>query len=144
MTGQILRFGNMIEVGNPCISNPTPQRWFNTDAFKPIPPNTYLLRTNPLQYDCLTGPKYWVLDATLIKNVAITERIHSEFKIAAYNATNRLNRSAPDTNVQSSFFGQARNQGAPGGSFGAQSQQFEGGNPAITGRQVELGLKIIF
>src|SRR6202158_4495219 len=144
MTGQFLRFGNMIADGKPCISNPTPERWVNTDAFRRVPSNTYLLRTNPLQYDCLTGPKYWVLDGTLIKNVAITERIHGEFKIAAYNATNRLNRGAPDTNIQSSFFGQARFQGAPGGSFGAPSQQVEGGNAAITGRQVELGLKIIF
>ena len=60
----IPRFGNMIVNGNPCIANQTPQHWFNTAAFSPIPANTYVLRTNPLQYDCLTGPKFWNIDGT--------------------------------------------------------------------------------
>ena len=60
--------------------------------------------------------------------------------MAAFNATNRLNRGDPDTNVQSSTFGQTLFQGSPGGSFGAQGATF--GNQS--GRQVELGMKIIF
>jgi hypothetical protein len=60
--------------------------------------------------------------------------------MAAYNATNHLNLGAPNTNVLSSQFGQALFQGSPVGSFGAQSSQL--GN--LSGRQVELGLKIIF
>jgi hypothetical protein len=140
ISGDYPQFGNLIVTGSPCVSNPTPQHWFNTAAFAPIPANTYVLRTNPLQYDCLTGPKFWNLDANLTKAFNITERIHAELKIAAYNATNRLNRGDPDTNVQSSTFGQALFQGSPGGIFGAQQATY--GNQS--GRQAELGLKIIF
>ncbi len=140
MTGDFPQFGNYIVTGNPCISDPTPQHWFNTSVFSPIPANTYVLRTNPLQYDCLTGPKFWVLDGNLTKAFNITERFHAELKMAAYNATNRLNRGDPDTGVTDSTFGQTLYQGAPGGTFGAQGGTY--GNQS--GRQVELGLKIIF
>ena len=140
MTGDFPQFGNLIVNGNPCVSNPTPQHWFNTAAFSPIPANTYVLRTNPLQYDCLTGPKFWVLDGNLTKAFNITDRFHAELKMAAYNATNRLNRGDPDTGVTDSTFGQTLYQGSPGGIFGAQG----GGYGNQSGRQVELGLKIIF
>ena len=140
MSGDFLQFGNLIVNGNPCISNPTPQHWFNTSAFSALPANTYVLRTNPLQYGCLTGPKFWTLDGNLTKSFNITERIHAELKIAAYNATNRLNRGDPDTNVNDSNFGQALYQGSPGGIFGAQTATY--GNQS--GRQAELGLKILF
>jgi hypothetical protein len=99
-----------------------------------------VLRTNPMQYDCLTGPRSWNLDANLTKSVRVTERVHVELRMAAYNATNRLNRGDPDTNVLSSTFGQARFQGSPGGSFGAQGATY--GNQS--GRQVEIGAKIVF
>ncbi|MFN7998748.1 MAG: carboxypeptidase-like regulatory domain-containing protein [Bryobacteraceae bacterium] len=140
MSGDFPRFGNLIVNGNPCVSNPTPDHMFNTAAFSKIPENTYVLRTNPLQYDCLTGPKFWILDANLTKNFAVTERVHAELKMAAYNATNRLNRGDPNTDINSSQFGQAIYQGAPGGTFGAQGGTY--GN--LSGRQVELGLKILF
>jgi hypothetical protein len=63
-----------------------------------------------------------------------------ELKMAAYNAINSLNRGGPNTDVNSSQFGTALFQGTPAANFGAQTQQL--GN--ITGRQVELGLKIRF
>jgi hypothetical protein len=140
ISGDFPQFGNMIVTGNPCISDPTPQHWFNTAAFSPIPANTYVLRTNPLQYGCLTGPHFWNLDGNLTKSFAIHERLHAELKIAAYNVTNRLNRGDPDTNIYDSTFGQALYQGSPGGTFGAQSATY--GNQS--GRQAELGFKLIF
>ncbi len=140
-SGSFPRFGNMIVTGSPCVDNPTPQQWFNTAAFQPIPANTYVLRTNPLQFSCLTGPRFFNVDGTLSKAFKITERVKTEFKMAAYNATNRLNRGNPDTNVYSSTFGQALYQGSPGGTFGQQGATYGTGNG---GRQVELGLKIVF
>ncbi len=139
-SGDFVQFGNLIVTGNPCISNPTPQHWFNTAAFQPIPANTYVLRTNPLQYNCLTGPNFVNVDANLTKAFNITERFHAELKMAAFNALNRLNRGDPNTNVYSGTFGQALYQGSPGGNFGAQGATF--GNQS--GRQVELGFKILF
>ena len=141
VTGDHPRFGNLIVNGDPCSGGRNPQHWFNTAAFSQIPANTYVLRTNPLQYGCLTGPMFFDLDATLSKAFKITEKVKTEFKMAAYNATNRLNRGDPDTNITSSTFGQALFQGSPGGSFGQQGATFGTGN---AGRQMELGLKIIF
>ncbi len=140
-SGDYPRFDNMLVVGDPCSGGRTPQHWFNTAAFQQIPANTYVLRTNPMQFGCLTGPAFFNVDGTLSKAFKITERIRTEFKMAAYNATNKLNRGDPDTNIYSSTFGQALYQGSPGGQFGQQSATYGSGN---SGRQMELGLKIIF
>jgi hypothetical protein len=149
-TGDYPRFNNgyppstsagMLVVGNPCVGNPTQQQWFNTSAFQLLPANTYMLRTNPLQFGCLIGPSFFNLDGTLSKNFRITEKIKAEFKLAAYNATNKLNLGDPNTDINSSLFGKALYQGAPGGTFGRQAASYGPGN---SGRQCELGLKIIF
>jgi hypothetical protein len=139
ISGDFPRFGNMIVSGNPCISDPTPQHWFNTAVFQQIPTNTYVLRQNPLQFSCLTGPHFWNLDASLAKEFHITERFNGQLKVTAYNALNNLNRGDPDTNVNSSTFGEALYQGSPGGTFGAQ-----GAYEYVSGRQVELGFKIFW
>ena len=60
--------------------------------------------------------------------------------MAAYNATNHLNRGNPDLGVTSATFGQALYQGSPAAQFGPQTQQLG----SVSGRQVELGLKFIF
>ena len=141
-SGDFLRFGNLIVTGNPCSVDRNYKHWFNASAFQPYPSDTfYALRTNPMQYDCLTGPKFVNLDGTLSKTFKITERVKTEFKMAAYNATNRLNRGDPNTDVYSGNFGQALYQGSPGGNFGQQGATYGSGN---SGRQVELGLKVIF
>ena len=106
----------------------------------PIAANTYVIRSNPLQFDNLTGPKYWVMDATLAKEFTLTERVRAEFKLAAYNALNRLKRGNPNLSVTSSQFGQALFQGSPSAQFGPQSMELGG----VSGRQVELGMKIVF
>lgn len=143
VSGDFPQFGNMIVTGNPCVGNPTPGQWFNTSAFQPISSSVpYTLRTNPLQYGCLTGPKYFDLDGTLSKTVTVWERYKVELKMSAYNALNQLNRGDPNTNIYSSQFGTALYQGSPGGSFGPSAQA--GNQPVNAGRQVEFGLKIKF
>jgi hypothetical protein len=93
-----------------------------------------------MQYSCLTGPNFFDIDASLIKNFHITEKVQAQIKMSAYNATNRLNRGDPDTNINDSTFGQALYQGSPGGTFGAQTAVY--GNQS--GRQVEIGARIFF
>lgn len=140
ISGDFPRFGEAIVTGNPCIANPSPTHWFNTSVFEPEPANTYVLRTNPLQYTCLTGPSYWDLDASLAKEFKIFERFTGQLKLTAYNATNHLNRVDPDTGVTDSTFGQALYQGSPGGTFGYQTA-----NEAVSfGRQLEFGFKIFW
>ncbi|WP_031497830.1 carboxypeptidase regulatory-like domain-containing protein [Bryobacter aggregatus] len=124
-SGAFLNFGALQVTGDPRISNPTPQAWFNKSVFTVLP--AFTPRTNPINYSGLTGPMTLQLDATLSKNFRITERIKTELKMSAYNATNRLNRADPDLGVTSSTFGQAIRQ--RGNYFG---------------RQLELGLKIAF
>jgi hypothetical protein len=148
-SGAILRFdtggsggsGKMNYTGgDPTLSDPTPQRWFDTSVFSVIPSGTFVIRNNPRQFDNLSGPSYFLTDATLAKTFAITERFRAEFKMAAYNATNRLNRGNPNLDINSSLFGQAIYQGSPTARFGPQNAEL--GN--VSGRQVELGVKIIF
>jgi hypothetical protein len=81
-----------------------------------------------------------MLDATLSKSFKITERFRAELKAASYNVLNKLNRGNPNMDVNSSQFGQALYQGSPSATFGPQTQEL--GN--VSGRQVELGMKIIF
>jgi hypothetical protein len=140
VSGDFPRFGEAIVTGNPCISNPTPTHWFNTSVFQPEPPGVYVLRTNPEQYTCLTGPPYWDLDASLAKEFKIFERFTGQLKMTAYNAINNLNRGDPDTGVTSSTFGETLYQGSPGGTFGYQSAN----QPVNFGRQLEFGFKIFF
>ena len=123
-SGNYLRFGSMIATGDPALPNPTPQKWFDTSKFAVLP--AYTPRTNPWQYPDVKGPIYWEVQGTLSKTFRITERVRTELKVAAYNLTNRLNRADPPTAVTSSTFGQALRQ-----------------NISI-GRQLELGLKILF
>ncbi len=141
MTGAILRFGKMNYLGGDVtVSNPSPGKWFNTAAFSPIAANTYVIRSNPMQFDNLTGPNYFMLDGTLSKDFKITERVKTELTMRAFNALNRLNRGNPNLDVTSSQFGQALYQGTPSATFGPQTMEL--GN--VSGRQVEIGLKIIF
>ncbi len=141
MSGSILRFGKMNYDGSDVtVSNQTPGQWFNTKAFKQLDSGTFVIRSNPFQFDNLTGPKYWMLDGTLSKTFAITERVKTELNMKAYNAINRLNRGNPDMDVTSSNFGKALYQGTPTAQFGPQNMEM--GN--VSGRQIELGMKIIF
>jgi hypothetical protein len=140
LSGSYPRFGNLLVTGNPCVANPTREHWFNTAAFSQIPANTYVLRTNPFQYDCLKSPTFQNIDATLSKTFNITEKVHTEFKMNAYNALNKLNLGSPNTDITSSQFGTSLFQGSPGGTYGAG----QGASTYSSGRQIELGLKIIF
>lgn len=129
---------NAIQVSDPC-SNVPAGYYFNPSAFQPLPSNTYVLRSNPIQFGCIKGPAFWDLDASLTKDFQLFERFHAQLKMTAYNATNHLNLGDPNTSVGSGNFGRALFQGAPGGTFGAQT-----GSEATFGRQVELGLKILW
>ena len=138
-SGSYPRFGNLAVSGDPCQNIPSGYQ-FNPSMFSNQPANTYVLRTNPLQYSCIVGPNLFNLDATLQKSFHFTERIQGQLKMTAYNATNKLNREVPDTNRNDPNFGQSLYQGAPQGEFNGQTATY--GNQA--GRQIELGFKIIF
>ncbi len=111
-SGSFLRFGQLIVNGDPVLSNPTLGKWFNTSAFQA--PAAYTPRTNPYQYEGLTGPRYWNLDSTISKNFQVTERFRLEFRLEAYNTLNTFQPSNPDANVYSSLFGRSTGQANTG------------------------------
>lgn len=123
-SGPYLEFPALAVSGNPAIANPTPAKWFDTSQFAQLSP--YVMQTNPDHYANLRGPIYWDIDATLSKRFAVTEKIKAELKAEAYNLTNRLNRANPDLVVTSPTFGQSLRQNI------------------TVGRQVELGMRILF
>ena len=103
----------MIVTGDPCSGERTPQHWFNTSAFSQTPANTYVLRTNPMQFGCLTGPKFFNLDGTLSKAFKINDRFSTEFKIHVLFFFNReiildaRNQDFEKTHVTSRIVGEA-------------------------------------
>jgi hypothetical protein len=138
-SGSFPRFSNLIVSSDPCQNVPSGY-YFNPSAFSALPANTYVLRTNPLQYSCIVGPNFINLDATLQKDFHITERVRAQLKMTAYNATNRLNYGPPTVDFNAPDFGQSIYQGAPQGQFAGQTATY--GNQA--GRQVELGFRVTF
>ena len=108
-SGEFLRFNNQMDfVGDPNISNPGPQKWFNTDAFKV--PTPYTPRMNPWQFDDITGPVFWDVDGTLSKTFPIKEKYRLEFRFEAYNLTNSLMWANPNMTVGNSLFGRSTAQ----------------------------------
>ena len=107
-SGQFLRFGPMLTTGDPRIDHPTRTRYFDTSKFQQLPP--YSPRSNPWQYDGLTGPRYWNIDSSLAKFFPIRERFRLEFKMEVYNLTNSFIANDPNTDVLSSLFGRITNQ----------------------------------
>ncbi len=124
-SGFFVRFGGMVVNGDPKIDNPTPGKWFNTSAFSRLP--NFTPRTNPWQYDGLTNPGLFNVDASLVKRVPVTERVRGELRMDVFNAANNMTWANPNTNVQSSLFGVTNNQLS-----------------ATFGRRAQLGLRVEF
>jgi hypothetical protein len=108
-SGEFLRFQNQMDfAGDPYIDNPGPGKWFNTDAFKV--PTPFTPRTNPWQFDGITGPIMWNLDGTVSKTFPIAERYKLEFRLEAYNLTNSLMWANPNMTVGNALFGRSTTQ----------------------------------
>lgn len=102
-SGSFLRFGQLDVTGDPGTATRDWSRWFNTSVFKQATPFTP--RTNPWQYDGITGPRFWQLDSTLSKNFALTERFKLELRFEGYNLTNSVMPGNPNLTVTSTQFG---------------------------------------
>ena len=124
-SGFFVRFGGMEVVGDPHVDNPTPDRWFNTDAFVRLP--NFTPRTNPWQYEGITNPGLLNLDNSIVKRIPIFENYRFELRADVFNTLNNMTWANPNTNVQSSLFGKSNNQLAN-----------------TYGRRTQLGLRIEF
>jgi hypothetical protein len=80
-------------VGNPSVSNPSYQGWFNTAAFATPASGTF----GNTKRDMLIGPNWRDLDLSLGKTFQIYEALHLEIRADSFNAFNHPNFSQPST-----------------------------------------------
>jgi hypothetical protein len=124
-SGRYIQFGGLVVNGDPHISNPGPDAWFNTSVFSPLP--AYTPRSNPWLYSGLTGPGQLIVNASLVKGFHITEQVRFDLRVDTFNALNSITWADPDPNIYSSTFGRSNDQ---------LQNTF--------GRRTQLGLRIEF
>jgi len=122
--------GRVNIIGNPNISNQSPDHWFNTSAFA-LP----AFGTIGNYGGTLRGPRDTRLDLSIQKATNLTERLKLTFVAEAFNATNTLQFGPPDGNLLDPNFGRTL---GPGGGLGANTLGPFGA------RQMQLGLRIDF
>ncbi|HSM78207.1 MAG TPA: hypothetical protein VLT57_11295, partial [Bryobacteraceae bacterium] len=82
-------------VGNPTLSNPTAQQWFNVNAF--AIPNTYTYGNSGR--NILRGPAYWNVDASIFRRFPFWENKAIEFRAEAFNTPNTVILGQPGSDV---------------------------------------------
>jgi len=107
-------------VGNPAVSNPGPNQWFNPAAF--AAPGAYLFGSSGI--GILTGPSSQIANLSLNKKFSLGENRYLQFRWEAFNAFNHANYDNPTTTIGLSTTGRI---------FSARSA-----------RQMQLGLKVVF
>jgi hypothetical protein len=126
-SGRYIRFGALAVSGDPHVSDPGPTGWFDKSVFTILP--AFTARTNPWQYDGLTGPQQFNMDASLVKSFQLVERFRFELRMDVFNVVNNITWNNPDTSVTSANFGRSAN------------------NDQLTqtyGRRAQLGLRLQF
>jgi hypothetical protein len=84
-------------IGNPQLSNPTAQRWFNTAAFAVPAPGT-IGDSSP---GVIVGPGLANVDLGLFKFFQIREKLRFKVQATAVNALNHPNLGNPNTDISS-------------------------------------------
>ncbi|MDX2031548.1 MAG: carboxypeptidase regulatory-like domain-containing protein [Blastocatellia bacterium] len=107
-------------VGTATLSNPTPERWFDTGAFR-IPAYGNFGNSGR---NILDGPGYQNVNFSIIKNTSLRESMNLQFRAEFFNLFNHTNFNLPDNFVGSPSFGRV--------------------NSADTPRRVQFALKLLF
>ena len=105
-----------------------PNRYYDPNAFVLPAPGTY----GNAGRNTLIGPGFATLDLSLLKTMALTERIMLQFRGEFFNILNRANFGTPNTIVFSSA------SPTPAQTAGVIT------STAGTSRQIQFGLKISF
>ncbi len=115
---------------NPAFSGPVitgnPNQWFNPAAFILPTPGTW----GNLGRGVYNGPGLAELDLSLLKRIAISERLNLQFRAECFNIANRANFATPNLIVFSN--------GAISPSAGLIS------STVTTSRQMQFALKLVF
>ena len=84
-------------VGDPHVSNPSADLWFNPAR---ICAATGIGRNGYVRHNSFRGPRFNDLDLSLGKVFTVAERKTLEFKWETYNAVNHVNLANPNTTSQ--------------------------------------------
>jgi hypothetical protein len=93
-------------VGNPTLSNPTRNLWFNPAAFSE-PQTPY--QNGSARRDSLRGPRLTVSNLSISKNLLPLEGKSLEFRAEAFNVFNHVNLGTPNSTIDSFGAGQITN-----------------------------------
>ena len=107
-------------VGDARLAHPTPERYFNVDAFEIADPFSF----GNSGRNILTGPPLYGLDLALIRNFRIREATRLQFRAEFFNLLNRTNFDLPESFLDRATFGRITSAG-----------------PA---RQIQFGWKLLF
>ncbi len=123
---------------NPAFSGPvvlgTPGEWFNPAAFIAQPNNSGFYGN--ARRDDLIGPGLATWDFSVMKNIAIHERLNLQFRAELFNLLNRANFNTPNLILAV----------LPPGSTVPQANPAAGAitSTSTTSRQVQFGLKLLW
>jgi carboxypeptidase family protein/TonB-dependent receptor-like protein len=111
-SGAPLGFGNFLfaegkGVKDILAANPTVDQWFNVAAFNRVSAQQLVsnVRTQPSRFADVRGPGYALLDLSVLKNVSLGGNRRAQFRLEAYNVTNRVNLRDPNTGVTNNALG---------------------------------------
>jgi hypothetical protein len=91
-------------IGDPNSGPKTLTQWFNTAAFAAVPAGQ--LRNGNAGRGIVLGPGFSQWDVSLFKNLKLSEKVSSQFRVEAFNAFNHTNYTTLNTTFGSSTFGQ--------------------------------------
>jgi hypothetical protein len=118
---------NLVPGINPRVEQPSPERWFNPEAFRQ--PDDFTIGNGPRTHPQLRGPGEQYHHLSLTKRIELTSDASLEFVTEAFNFPNLANLNDPDTRI-GSVETPNLNAGRIIGSTG--------------GRVMQLGLRILF
>ncbi len=107
-------------IGNPGISDPSSDAWFDTRAFAMPPFGSF----GSAGRNLLEGPGLATWSVSLVRTMEPTEQLSLQLRVEAFNLFNRGNLDLPDSFFGSPTFGQVLSAGSP--------------------RRLQFGLKILF
>jgi hypothetical protein len=90
-------------IGNPSVSNPSANLWFNPAAYSE-PTQPY--RNGTAGRNSLRGPSLATSDLSLAKNLLLRERMSLELRADAFNVFNHVNLGRPNSTIDQSGAGQ--------------------------------------
>jgi hypothetical protein len=114
---------NVVPGQNVNLSDPTPSRWFNTQAFTLQPQYTF----GNAGRNVVTGAPVFSVDFSTKKNFYFTERKYLQFRFEAFNFLNHPNFGDPSNSLSSLAFGRITSTKA-----------------GIDMRELQFSLKLVF